>query len=250
MRRRYGTSWAVALGMALALGSGEAACSDTSSDGGTSDGGATTSDASSPSDAAPSRDSAATADASATTDAASSSDASSSNDSATTTDGSAVATWADIVLNEVQSQETTGTLATDFVELYNRSPAPFTFAAGEWKITDSDPTHVLYIPGGTTIAGRGFLVLLTDEATVPTTAPLPPAGALACTQDGTNSAPFGLGGTDAVSLYFTGAQNPSPGTAVDATSWATHVKTRARFPDGDAWSNSDVRTPTPGAKNE
>lgn len=171
-------------------------------------------------------------------------------DGATEASSTGTALYTDIVINEVQSQATSGYLASDFIELYNRSASAYTFAAGEWYVSDSSASHVFYVPGGTTITGGGYLVLLPNETALPTSTPLPPAGSLVCEQDGTNSEAFGLGSEDAVSLYFVGAENPSPTTAVDATTWTAHVAARARVPDGDAWSDTDNHVPTPGASTQ
>lgn len=189
-------------------------------------------------------------DGSGTTDAsdAGDDDAGDAGEDAEASDGAA--TYLDIVLNEVQSQATQGFLASDFIELYNRSSASYTFPAGQWRVTDSDPTHALYVPGGTVIEGHGRLVLLPDDDVLPTAEPAPPQGALVCAEDGVNSAPFGLGSKDAVSLFYTGGDNASPETPVDTTTWTAHVSSRARLPDGGDWDASDTHTPTPGAANE
>lgn len=175
-------------------------------------------------------------------------------------DETEAAAYTDIVINEVQSSATSGYLSADFVELYNNSTAAYTFASGEWYISDSVVADRFYIPAGTTIAGNGYLVLLpdvTDLATV--TSPSPPTGSIAFTAyDDTYKASFGLGKTDAVYLYYIGSDNSAPTTAVDSASWSgTHVMTRERYPDGDSWllatdgsgDYDDVNTPTPGAAN-
>ncbi len=157
------------------------------------------------------------------------------------------ARYIDIVINEVQSNDTEGFLASDFVELYNRAATAFSFAAGEWYLTDAEgyPDHVFFIPGGTTIGGGGYLVLLTDETRLPADAP---AGSLVCLENGGDSA-FGLGKSDSVALFYLGADNPDPAAPLDSVSWTAHVKTRARLPDGGQWAASDANKPTPGAAN-
>ncbi|HPI88453.1 MAG TPA: lamin tail domain-containing protein [Spirochaetota bacterium] len=157
------------------------------------------------------------------------------------------ASYTNIVINEVQSTDTDGFLESDFVELYNTSKKSYTFSEGEWYLTDSDgiAEHVFYIPGGTVIAGRSYLVLLTDETTVPADAP---EGSIACVDDGTNDS-FGLGSDDGVYLYYTGTSD-STATLVDSTQWDSHVSTRARKPDGGDWDASDTHTPTPGESND
>jgi hypothetical protein len=173
----------------------------------------------------------------------------------TATASSSAAAYTFITLNEVQSAVTTGYIVSDFVELYNSSDESFTFAAGEWYITDSDgaPTHVFYIPSGTVIAAKGYLVLLPDGVdSSDTTATLPSsylANADGTNTDGYTNAAFGLGKSDSVSLYYTGSLNTTPTTAVDSTTWTAKVATRSRKPDGGDWSSSDACTPTPGATN-
>lgn len=161
-------------------------------------------------------------------------------------DAEDAASYVAIRINEVQSKATEGYPSYDFVELYNASSGSFTFAAGAWRLTDSDASHTFSIPGGTTLAGGRYLVLLPDTEVLPDAGV--PDGTLVCVQDGTNSEPFGLGSTDGVSLYFTGADDPE--TPVDATSWEAHVQARARVPDGGDWATTDDQIPTPGASNE
>jgi hypothetical protein len=161
------------------------------------------------------------------------------------------AAYTDIVINEIQSNATTGYLSCDFVELYNNSSQSYTFTKGEWYITDStgSASALFYIPGDTVIAGKGYLVLLPDVTDLTTvTSPSPPTGSLACVADGTNIN-FGLGKSDAVYLYYTGSKNSTPTVAVDSSVWTAHVATRVRSPDGGSWSSTDAHTPTPGATN-
>jgi len=170
------------------------------------------------------------------------------NDNASTASSSYVS---NILINEVQSNATTGYITCDFVELYNTSNSSYTFPSKEWYITDSNGAseHIFYIPANTVISAKGFLVLLPDvtaDANIPSSAP---TGSICCTDDGTNIA-FGLGKADSVSLFYTGSSNPNPATAVDSTSWTAHVATRARISDGGSLDSSDAHTPTPGAANQ
>ena len=159
-----------------------------------------------------------------------------------------MASYTDIVINEVQSNNTGGFIESDFVELYNKSDKPYVFADGEWYITDSKGANnsILYIPDKTIIPAGGYLVLLPDEIEMPGDAP---SGSIFCDLDGRNIN-FGLGSDDAVSLYYLGSANASPEVAVDSTSWTSHVSSRVRIPDGGTWDPVDAHAPTPGADNE
>lgn len=162
----------------------------------------------------------------------------------------ASALYTDIVINEIQSNATTGYISEDFVELYNTSESLYTFTANEWYITDSDgaPAHIFYIPGNTVIQGHGYLVLLNDVTDM-TFITDTPAGSIYCVADGINKN-FGLGKTDSINLFYTGSSNSTPDVAVDSSSWSgTHVTTRSRIPDGGSWDSSDSHTPTPGSTN-
>lgn len=136
----------------------------------------------------------------------------------------------DILINEVRS---TGDY--DFVELYNRGTAPFTFTAGEWVIKDDDDAHAFDIPGGTTVAPGGFLLILTDDETLPTDAPLDALLAV-------SGHAFGIGKGDSARLFYKeGLMDAQTITA------ETHADTEGRYPDGEAW-RTDLQA-SPSAKN-
>lgn len=147
-----------------------------------------------------------------------------------------VATAADIVINEVNSNAGD----YDYIELYNKNTsAAYTFAAGEWGVRDNSAAadkDTLAIPGGTVIPAGGFLLVLTDNTTLPAGAP---ANAILSTG---GKAKFGLGGNDSAILLYKGATH-------EHRDWTTHAKTDGRFPDGgDTWITG-LGT-TPGAANE
>lgn len=161
--------------------------------------------------------------------------------------------YTNIVINEIQSKATDGYITCDFVELYNKSDSAYTFKSGEWYLTDSGgaPDHVLYIPGGTTISAKGFLVLLpdvTNESDL--TLAGAPSNSIFCGEADEGSltcAGFGLGAADSVSLYYTGSGNS---VIADSSAWTSHVTNRVRYPDGGDWdTTNDGHTPTPGAAN-
>ncbi|EIK45639.1 hypothetical protein O59_001278 [Cellvibrio sp. BR] len=151
------------------------------------------------------------------------------------------ASQSDIVINEVVSKGRAD-LDFDYVELYNKSSQPYVFAEGEWSLSDSENT-LMPIPGGTTIPGHGFLVLLTDVATgtnLPTNAP---AGAITNSTGG-----FGIGKNENIILARFEAiiDNVSHGDF--------HVNAYGRLPDGGEFIDlGDGSAPqlyaSPGLKN-
>ncbi len=154
-----------------------------------------------------------------------------------TTPPAPVATAADIVINEVNSNAGD----YDYIELYNKnSTASYTFAAGEWGVRDNSTTadkDTLAIPGGTVIPAGGFLVILTDNTTLPAGAP---ANAILSTG---GRAKFGLGSNDSAILLYKNAQH-------DRVDWTAHAKTDGRFPDGTGTWQVGAGGFTPGAANE
>lgn len=129
------------------------------------------------------------------------------------------ASQSDIVINEVVSKGRAD-LDFDYVEIYNKSSEPYVFAAGEWSLSDSENT-AMPIPGGTTIPGHGFLVLLPDVAagaTLPTNAP---ADAITNSTGG-----FGIGKNETLILARFEA-------IIDRASHGDfHVNANGRLPDG------------------
>lgn len=129
------------------------------------------------------------------------------------------ATQSDIVINEVVSKGRAD-IDFDYVELYNKSSQPYVFAEGEWALSDSENT-AMPIPGGTTIPGHGFLVLLPDVvagSSLPTNAP---ADAVLNSTGG-----FGIGKNETITLIRFEA-------IIDRVSYGNfHVNAYGRFPDG------------------
>lgn len=151
------------------------------------------------------------------------------------------ATQSDIVINEVVSKGRAD-IDFDYVELYNKSSQPYVFAAGEWALSDSENT-AMPIPGGTTIPGHGFLVLLPDVAvgaSLPTNAP---ADAVLNSTGG-----FGIGKNETITLARSEV-------IIDSASYGNfHVNAYGRFPDGGELIDLGDGTATqlyasPGLKN-
>lgn len=147
----------------------------------------------------------------------------------------------DIVINEVVSKGRSD-IDFDYVELYNKSSEPYTFAEGEWALSDSENPG-MPIPGGISIPGKGFLVLLPDSAagsTLPTNAP---ADVVL-----NNAATFGIGKNETIKLSRLGA-------IVDQVSHGDfHVNANGRLPDGGDWIDLTDGTSaqlyaSPGLKN-
>jgi hypothetical protein len=95
---------------------------------------------------------------------------------------------------------------------------------GGWKLTDNDPTHVLILPPGTSIAAGGYLLIPGDTSTAP----------LHLT--------FGLGSADSAIVY-----TPYD-VVVDSFSWTAHVATASRCADG-VGPLVAPRAASPGATN-
>ncbi|MBN2897073.1 MAG: choice-of-anchor I family protein [Campylobacterales bacterium] len=133
----------------------------------------------------------------------------------------------DIVINEMRS---TGDY--DYIELYNKSATPYTFTASEWVVKDSKDEDNFAIPGGTTIAGNGFLLLLVDNTTLP-------AGAPATALLAQTGADFGLGKGDMGRLFHNSNLMDSHTITADA-----HADTEGRYPDGsDTWEAGLIASP-------
>ena len=151
------------------------------------------------------------------------------------------ASASDIVINEVVSKGRTD-IDFDYVELYNKSSEPYTFAEGEWTLTDSENPG-MPIPGGTTIPGKGFLVLLPDLAKGSTLPANAPANAILNTAE-----TFGIGKNEHIMLNLFEAIK-------DQVSHGDfHVNANGRLPDGGEWIELGNGTATqlyasPGLKN-
>ncbi|AUX42512.1 uncharacterized protein SOCE26_039450 [Sorangium cellulosum] len=121
-----------------------------------------------------------------------------------------------VVINEVSSS------GSDFVELYNAGGE--TVDLGGWTLTDNDPTHTFVLPAETTLAAGGFLVIEGESGSGPL------------------RLSFGLGSGDSAILYTPG------GAVADEHTWASHVATASRCPDG-AGAFVAPTPATPGAAN-
>ncbi|MBB1504331.1 lamin tail domain-containing protein [Pseudoalteromonas sp. SG41-1] len=146
-----------------------------------------------------------------------------------------------VVINEVRSNEG----GYDFIELFNNSEQAFTFSEANWAVNDLkgfeiDKEPGIKIPQGTTIAAGGFLVIATDQTSIPFDAPTDTLVATAGDTD------FGLGKGDTALLVHNNQ-------IVDSAHWSdgSHVSTWGRLPDGGNWHTQDeALAPTPGAANK
>lgn len=123
---------------------------------------------------------------------------------------------ASIRINEVESNgdATHG----DWIELYNTSASAVTL--GGAMLADSENTHVLVIPSGTTIAGYGYKAFRTD--------------------DGASS--FGLDSSDSARLFAAGDTGLT--TAIDSLTWTNHAtNTWGRtVPGAGIWTQTSAST--------
>ncbi|MEH6395881.1 choice-of-anchor I family protein [Pseudoalteromonas sp.] len=146
-----------------------------------------------------------------------------------------------VVINEVRSDGG----GFDYIELYNNSDEAFTFADASWAVNDLKGFDVdlepgIKIPQGTTIDARGFLLIATDQTSVPFDAP---ANTLVAKDGDTD---FGLGKGDTALLVHNNA-------IIDSANWndGSHVSTWGRLPDGGAWHSQDeALEATPGTANK
>ena len=122
----------------------------------------------------------------------------------------------DVVINEVSSS------GADFVELFNTGATTVSLAG--WKITDNNPTHILVLPAGTTIAPGARLLIEGDGSTAP----------LHLT--------FGLGAADSAIVL-----TPYD-VVVDSHTWTAHVASASRCAEGIGGFLAPT-PPTPGTAN-
>lgn len=157
----------------------------------------------------------------------------SSSSTSTPSSSSVVALATDIVINEINSEGIAGNYC-DYVELYNKSEAAFTFVEADWKIQDGKDTDSLYIPNGTIIPAKGFITFCSE----PGIDFLPITNAI--TPRYVPEAGFGLSGSkgDWITLYH-------KGVLIDSVGWgATELQnTGARKPDGGTWSVGNTASP-------
>lgn len=147
----------------------------------------------------------------------------------------------DIVINEVVSSGRAD-INFDYVEIYNKGEQAYTFAAGEWTLTDTG-NKPMPIPGGTEIPAKGHLILLTDLAVGANLPANAPASAILNSGD-----TFGIGKNETITLFYKGAQQ-------DKINYGDlHVNAFGRLPDGGDWIDVSDAGKTqlyasPGLKN-
>lgn len=129
----------------------------------------------------------------------------------------------DIVINEIVSSGRAD-INFDYVEIYNKGEQAYTFAAGEWTLTDTG-NKPMPIPGGTEIPAKGHIILLTDLAAGANLPANAPAGAIL--NSGTET--FGIGKKETITLFYKGELR-------DQISYGDfHVNAFGRLPDGGSW---------------
>ncbi|WP_331353122.1 choice-of-anchor I family protein [Cellvibrio sp. UBA7671] len=148
----------------------------------------------------------------------------------------------DIVINEIVSSGRAD-INFDYIEIYNKGEQPYTFAAGEWTLTDTG-NKPMPIPGGTEIPAKGRIILLTDLAVGADLPANAPAGAIL--NGGVET--FGIGKKETITLFYKGEQR-------DQISYGDfHVNSFGRLPDGGNWIDlADASKPqlyaSPALKN-
>lgn len=148
----------------------------------------------------------------------------------------------DIVINEVVSSGRAD-INFDYIEIYNKGEQPYTFAAGEWTLTDTG-NKPMPIPAGTEIPAKGHIILLTDLAVGANLPANSPAGAIL--NGGVET--FGIGKKETITLFYKGEQR-------DQISYGDfHVNSFGRLPDGGNWIDlADASKPqlyaSPALKN-
>lgn len=105
---------------------------------------------------------------------------------------------ADLRINEVESD---GDARGDWVELYNPSATPVDLSGV--IVSDDDNAHRLTFQTGTTIPGKGYRALVTNDTTV--------------------TGNFGLGGDDDARIFAPGTTDLATATPIDAHAWTTHA---------------------------
>jgi hypothetical protein len=173
----------------------------------------------------------------------SSGDVSLSSSSEAISSSAIVATEADIVINEINSEGVAGSYC-DYVELYNNSEADYTFKAGEWYIQDGAPADTASIPDAV-IQAKSTVAFCTEKDPATTFTEIPNELAVTLVPAATKSG-FGLSGSkgDKVSLYFKGSLH------AEIVWGAGEIQnTGGRFPDGTGDWTRGLKA-TPNAKNE
>jgi len=122
---------------------------------------------------------------------------------------------ADITSVKINEVESTGdAVHGDWIELYNTSAGAVTLDGA--MLSDSEDTHVLVIPSGTTIPGYGYKAFRTD----------------------TGDSSFGLGSADSARLFAAGDTTLT--TPIDSFTWVNHaVYTWGRtVPGAGTWAGT------------
>ncbi|WP_426241422.1 lamin tail domain-containing protein [Nocardioides sp. LHG3406-4] len=128
-------------------------------------------------------------------------------------------------VNEVESN---GDAANgDWVELYN--PASVAVDLGGLVVADSDDTHKIVVPAGTTIPAKGYETIRTDDPAV--------------------TGQFGLGSGDSVRIFAPGTTDLTT-APIDAYTWTAHATTTygRTLPGAGVWATTSGGTL--GAVNE
>ncbi len=102
--------------------------------------------------------------------------------------------WSQAVINEINYNSAAGFDPGDWVELYN--PGTVALDLGGWTFKDGNDAHAFVIPGGTTLAAEGYLVLCTSSTAF--------AACFPTVTDYIGDTGFGLSGSgEAVRLFDT-----------------------------------------------
>ncbi|NQT60710.1 MAG: lamin tail domain-containing protein [Bacteroidetes bacterium] len=133
-----------------------------------------------------------------------------------------------LLINEVCSR------GLDYIEIINITNQTITIGKNEWLVVDSRKNDYVMIPEGTTIGAGDLLVIYPDVIRLPFSAP---KNAISSK----TGLKFGFGNSDSVYLkYF--------GMIADTMTWAEHVTSIGRLPDGGDTIDLDLFL-TPGKPN-
>jgi hypothetical protein len=127
-----------------------------------------------------------------------------------------------LLLNEVCSR------GLDYVEIINVTFSSVTIGREEWRIDDSQKKDTVFLPEGTVIPPGGLLVIYPDVLRLPFS-----AGRNSVASSAGNR--FGLGSNDTVYLRYNNL-------IADSFSWAEHVVSAGRYPDGSGDENWFMKT--------
>ncbi|MDO8211626.1 lamin tail domain-containing protein [Conexibacter sp. CPCC 206217] len=127
---------------------------------------------------------------------------------------------ADLKINEVESNG--DAVNGDWLELYN--PSSTAVDVSGLVLSDSDDTHKLTLPAGSSVPARGYAAFRTDDPAV--------------------TGNFGLGAADSVRVFAPGTTDLASATAIDSYSWTSHATTTygRTAPGVGAWATTDHGT--------